>query len=758
VKHLLICPEYPPAPQPPGGIGTYVVNIARLMAEAGETVHVIGPRWSEAPRDVEETCGGRLILHRVPMDEPLAFRAREHGFARRESALLARWGGRAQRFAWPAALLAERLVETEGIDLIEAQDFDAPLYFFQLRRALGLGPPRTPPCMVHIHSPAEMIFRANGWAPDTEFLRAKRMEDYSIAAADVILCASRYLAAQSEPHYGLEPGSINVLPYPVGDTPELLRSDAVWRDGVICYFGRMEPRKGVIEWAEAAVRIADEFPDSRFMFVGADQRFAGGSTVRGTIWSMIPQRLRSRFIFHDSQSRPELMELLRTARIAVVPSRWENFPNTCIEAMRTGLPVLASPEGGMAEMVEDGRSGWIAPGADPLSLAAALRRALSTGADELRSMGAAAAHRIRELCDNDATVRRHIDLRERVAQTGVARSSVLPASLPRVAGAPARMDAGVDRPGVGVVLLSGEADSGLEETLQSVRTQTLQPAAVVLVTTDRPNTAQQELRARLATRDVVTVEVASPSASEAMRRGAHALTVRLNGRLPEGIVFLDGRDRLEPAYLERAAQILRRNPDVGLLSPWTLPQEERAPILSAPCPEFPYQLLYDDTAPATVFRTSAFLQAVDATNHATAHAARWDVANAVMAAGAKAVTLPGVHALRRTEGDVTTAANPLPHYVRAGMLARVPGAAREHGAGMTLLREAGAVGIPGETHVLTAAVPLTPRRVLRLSLAEQKRLLRKAAGDPLSAARWIMMTTQVALRRATSRLRRSAAP
>ena len=65
MRHLIICPEYPPAPMPPGGIGTYVRHISRLLAEAGETTHVIGPLWEGAPNRTEETCGGKLVIHRV---------------------------------------------------------------------------------------------------------------------------------------------------------------------------------------------------------------------------------------------------------------------------------------------------------------------------------------------------------------------------------------------------------------------------------------------------------------------------------------------------------------------------------------------------------------------------------------------------------------------------------------------------------------------------------------------------------------------
>ena len=65
MKHLIISREYPPASYTPGGIGTYVMNIARLLAERGQIVHVIGERWSGAPDKLEITCNGRLFIHRI---------------------------------------------------------------------------------------------------------------------------------------------------------------------------------------------------------------------------------------------------------------------------------------------------------------------------------------------------------------------------------------------------------------------------------------------------------------------------------------------------------------------------------------------------------------------------------------------------------------------------------------------------------------------------------------------------------------------
>src|SRR6266513_2099524 len=208
MKHLIICREYPPAPG--GGIGTYVHHISRLLAQSGETVHVIGQLWAGAEKPIEERCNSRLIIHRLPYEDwtgLLQPRASRLIRSKVERALFSS-GFPPQCFSWQACALAERLVEEEGIDILEAQDYEAPLYYLQLRRALGSGPKHRPPCMVHLHSPTEFIGHHNEW--DMTLARwqiAKRLETYSILAADALLCPSRFFARQAEIHYGLAEGS-----------------------------------------------------------------------------------------------------------------------------------------------------------------------------------------------------------------------------------------------------------------------------------------------------------------------------------------------------------------------------------------------------------------------------------------------------------------------------------------------------------------------------------------------------------------------
>lgn len=74
--------------------------------------------------------------------------------------------------------------------------------------------------------------------------------------------------------------------------------------------------------------------------------------------------------------RDEVPDLLRLLDLFVLPSLGEGISNTVLEAMATGLPVVATRVGGNPELVEDGHNGLLVSPGDPGSLAEALGRYL----------------------------------------------------------------------------------------------------------------------------------------------------------------------------------------------------------------------------------------------------------------------------------------------------------------------------------------------------------------------------------------------
>jgi glycosyltransferase involved in cell wall biosynthesis len=652
MRHLIVSREYPPAPYAPGGIGAYVARLAGLLAERGETVHVIAQRWSGAPLAREALHDGRVVVHRIghqdlPPDGP--GRCDEER-ARRELEGLRRADFPNQWFSWHAAALMERLIEGSGIDVIEGQDWEAPLYYFLIRRALGLGPRRQPPCIVHLHSPTEFILRFNGAdRADPASVTLRRLEEHCIRSADALLCPSSYLARQCERHFDLAPGRVEIIRLPLGGARQLARGPETWANGSICFVGRLEPRKGVIEWVEAAARVALNHPGVRFDLVGADTW-----RLKPKLLRRMPVRVQHQFRFHGSKPRDEVARFLCAARAAVVPSRWENFPYTLVEAMASGLPVIATRYGGMAELVEDGRTGWLAPdhGIAGLShvLEVALRRCLATSPKDLEAMGSAAAAAVRLACDDERTTSAHLELRRRLLAQGVTRSGRLPETRGR---RPQRPTAAGAAAGIAIAVDAAEA---ARPVLRTLACQSRPPASVIVVCRERSGARMPDQPASPAVR---TVENGGSTRAGAWNAAVAAVPA---SEAVDFWVFLDQHDRLADDCLERLGLVFETCPEVGIVSFWSGSGAGARHLRIRPCPGLAHQLAGNEVASASAYRTAALPPEPFRAGLPSGYDA-WDLANRVMLTGWQAVTFPGLLADRT--GEAGARALPLPGVARS---------------------------------------------------------------------------------------------
>lgn len=174
-------------------------------------------------------------------------------------------------------------------------------------------------------------------------------ERNSLRWADQVLVPSRRLA-QELVQQGLRPTEeLTVLPNPI-----TLREGARQEAAVptLLVVGRISVGKG-IQYLPALMRaLAVRFPDMRLEIAGADSYARGlGSLKQWLVGQM--DGLRERVSFLGVLGPEELEAAYRRAWALILPSRWDNFPNAVLDAMAYGVPVVASPHGGMPEMLAD---------------------------------------------------------------------------------------------------------------------------------------------------------------------------------------------------------------------------------------------------------------------------------------------------------------------------------------------------------------------------------------------------------------------
>ena len=117
--------------------------------------------------------------------------------------------------------------------------------------------------------------------------------------------------------------------------------------------------------------------------------------------------------------RRDVPDLLAAADLFVLPSERDALPTVLLEAMAASLPVVATPVGGIPEIVEDGESGVLVAPGDAAALAAALRGLAGDPATR-RRLGASGQRRVHERFTLDAWVARLEAVYRRVAARGAA--------------------------------------------------------------------------------------------------------------------------------------------------------------------------------------------------------------------------------------------------------------------------------------------------------------------------------------------------
>jgi glycosyltransferase involved in cell wall biosynthesis len=170
---------------------------------------------------------------------------------------------------------------------------------------------------------------------------------------------------------------------------------------VVGFLGRLVREKGAVDFARAAALVKRSFPDAKFVIAGeplATDRDGCREEVRAI---QEDAGLGADLVLAGFRSDvPELMSLFD---LFVLPSYREGMPRTLLEAMATGLPVVATDIRGSREEVVDGETGILCPVGDPRALAVAIEKIL--GDPQLAaSMGARGRERVLEHFDERTIV------------------------------------------------------------------------------------------------------------------------------------------------------------------------------------------------------------------------------------------------------------------------------------------------------------------------------------------------------------------
>ena len=560
-----------------GGIAPIVAAAARQLSSVAEVSLATSSAHRSAYRKLRAAGDPRLpppgvemVWVEEPLDQGGYLSHMHHYSANAYRALKEHYGNR-------------------GPDLIEFCDYLGEGFVtVQARHTSAAWLDETLVC-VRLHTTAELCNVLDGYLPDdAASVAVYDAERFVLRNADRILWPGGDVLATYRRYYGADLA-------PAVRIPDAFLAETPAENGIgtvpvpgeplrLVYVGRMERRKGVQNLVRAVTGLDRD--DWRLTMIGGD-------TATGAVGTSLATQLQlmvtddPRITLPGPVSRTEVDRRLREAHVVVLPSLWECWPNTAREALRLNRPLLATPVGGLTEMAQPGRSGWLARDTTPGALREALEERLDDpyGTVELTQTGRP-RDVIDELTDEEALIRRYTAL--------PGRHSRRRASTPSA-------------PLVSVVVPYFRLERYVEATLRSALAQTY-PNVEVLLAVDGSLRTEDGPVLDLAEELGVRVVVQPNSGLGAARNfGIHQS--RGSYVLP-----LDADDVIDPSFVSRCVAALEADADLAYVTTWVeYMSEDGTPLVNEAGGYMPYgnwsRLIERNNVGGTcsaVFRRSVF--------------------------------------------------------------------------------------------------------------------------------------------------------
>lgn len=354
-----VCREYPPSLRG-GGIASYIKEVAHGLLDAGHRVTVIAASDDTRISSDEDDEGVRVIRLSggdfiIPQVEGRSLLKKFRMF---------------YRFYSYRKEIKRKVLELGDVDIIEVPEYGAEGYFLD-----DIGIPvvtrlHTPTLLDHYNFSLQKLTMSNAayyWQGCKELKVMKKARYLTSCSTSLKEWSCRFLH--------ISPKKIKVIYNPIlakkwtsdsnGISLQSANSKSFSSQGNsslspsgidekhILFVGTVCDWKGCGDLADACQLLAEsgKIGNFRLDLVGKTGAFADALQAK--------YGAESWFSLIGKLPREEVMKRYAEADVVCFPSWWENMPMVCIEAMLSGSVVVGSNSGGMSEIIEDGKSGFL---------------------------------------------------------------------------------------------------------------------------------------------------------------------------------------------------------------------------------------------------------------------------------------------------------------------------------------------------------------------------------------------------------------
>lgn len=383
-----ICREYPPSLRG-GGIASYIKEMAKSLSNAGHKVTVICA--SDDTRKESQYKDGNINIIRLKGGNFIIPQVEKKTFIRRFRSLY--------RFHSYRKRIKEAVLSLEKVDIIEVAEFGAESYYIQ---DIGI------PVVTRLHAPTLLDFATKGRAKlslhNAPFYWQGLQELKLIQSGKYTTSCSSALKEWVVQNTSKCSEDIEVIYNPIScsswsaqlEHPHINTNKNQIRT-ILCV-GTICETKGCEDLAKACKLLHEQNPSLTFnvKFIGKMGNFAYKLQHRygNECWFQIIGKVE----------REKLMKIYGEADVVCIPSWWENMPMVCLEAMICGSIVIGSNSGGMSEIIENGKSGFLLSPRQPQDWANKILEVFNMNDKNREQMITAAQQRIKTTFDTEVIV------------------------------------------------------------------------------------------------------------------------------------------------------------------------------------------------------------------------------------------------------------------------------------------------------------------------------------------------------------------
>ncbi len=343
-----------------GGMNVYVHELSETMSERGIEIDVFTRRENPDVPDLV-VVGERYRVHHVDAGPARQLPLSKQALFVRE--------------------FAEGVLDfyrgTEPPDMVHSHYWLSGWAGLIVKRGLGV------PLANSFHTLGRVkdLTRRDGEPPESLLRLAAEHE--VIEEADCVVASTPLESEDLLAHYGADPARLCMSPpgvdhdvFSPGSREEARVRLGLGAGPLVLFVGRIQPLKGLDVVVEAFRLTHEKLPEARLMVVGGPSGSQGAKEMAALSASIVTAGLSAAVDIVSPVPHMLLADYYRAADVLHVPSRSESFGLVAAEAQSCGLPVVASRVGGLTHAVDDGRSGILVEGWEPLDHASAIVRVL----------------------------------------------------------------------------------------------------------------------------------------------------------------------------------------------------------------------------------------------------------------------------------------------------------------------------------------------------------------------------------------------